>query len=817
MTRPITVHGAAAGSHRPRLLYIGSLPCEPFYGGPIQLHRHFVESGDYDFHSIVDPQEGDIPFLMTGCAPIDGAIGRVSNTRFHPNLLALNFLVGERRIASRALNAARSHRADAIVTVAFGPGALAAGEIADRLGLPLITFFHDWWPDLVPCRGIGKRLLDRRFRHLYRKSTLALCVSPEMREELGDHPNAPVLHPIPAFAPPPAEAVEPQDTARPFRLVYLGTLEGRYGKMAQALARRWLDQPNNSIELALFGPATDWPADLLRAATERGLYGGKRFGQEAAKVLREADGFLVLMNFEAEDARRVRTSFPSKVLEYCPYGKPLIGWTPSYSSLPRFFRSSNAGLAIDNPSATKALEAIAALAADSARRGALGLAARRLAATTFNPHAIHAQLRDHIARVLPPKMSRGRILIVSNFFPPVTYGGFEIACGQVAFGLRALGFTVNVLTSSHRASECPAGEVGISRVLASSFGCDYAPLGWVRRFRALLELERQNQRLLCEAVASFRPDIVYFWNLGYTSRSLLALAARRGWRHGCFTFDYSLLDATADAWGLHVESRESGVVSNTARALAGIFARMLGRAGGSAAPDFVHYPTDHLCRHYRDRAFPCEKWVKTAWGVDEQFFCPPARPSAGRLLYVGQVLEHKGVHLAIAALGRLRESGRFPDLELTVAGQCLSAEYRERLDGVARQWNLTQAVSYRGVVRREELPALYSSHGILVFPSVWDEPMGIVVMEAMACGLAVVCSGAGGSGELIRDGVDGLLFTRNDAGDCARKIGQLLDDSAVLARIQRAARQSALERFRFSKTVEVIAEGFDRAIGYRIS
>lgn len=414
-------------------------------------------------------------------------------------------------------------------------------------------------------------------------------------------------------------------------------------------------------------------------------------------------------------------------------------------------------------------------------------------------------------------MSRGRILIVSNFFPPVIYGGFEIACGQVAYGLRELGFTVNVLTSSHRVSECAAGEAGISRVLACSFGRDYAPLPWPERFRALLALELQNQRLLCEAVESFCPDVVYFWNLGYTSRSLLALAARRGWRHGCFAFDYSLLDPAADAWGLHVQSREGRFVSNAVRAMAGVVAGSLGRAGGRIAPGFVHFPTDHLQRHYRDRGFPCDTWIKTPWGVDEQRFCPPTHRPATRLLFVGQVLEHKGVHLVVEALGRLRKSGAFPNLELTVAGPCLSPDYRERLDAIAREWNVTDAVCYRGVVQRDDLPALYGAHGVLIFPSVWDEPMGIVILEAMACGLAVVSSGAGGSGELTRDGVDGLLFGRGDAGDCARKIAQLLGDPELLARIQNAARQSATERFRFSRTVEIIAEGFDRMNDNRIS
>lgn len=405
MTEHCSIEGATTGAIRPRLLYIGSLPCEPLYGGPIQLHRHFIESGDFDFQSIVEPQGGETAWLMTGCDFVDSAIRRVSNTRLQPEILALNFLLGERRIAGRVMKAAAACRADAIVTVAFGTGGLAAGEVAQRLGLPLITFFHDWWPDLIPCRGVGKRLLDDRQRRLYRRSRLALCVCPEMRDELGDHPNAPVLYPVPAFRPEAAGNVDSssQETAsRPLRVVYLGALEGRYGEMAQALAKRLLEQPDRSIELAFYGSATDWPADLMRAATERGIYRGRPSADETARTLQSADAFLALMDFDAGNARRVRTSLPSKVLEYCAYGKPLIGWAPEYSSLAHLFRSLDAGCIIDDPTPERAITAIAALAADQDRQTRMGLAARRLAETSFNPRVIHAELRRHIERCIAP-------------------------------------------------------------------------------------------------------------------------------------------------------------------------------------------------------------------------------------------------------------------------------------------------------------------------------------------------------------------------------------------------------------------------------
>ena len=58
---------------------------------------------------------------------------------------------------------------------------------------------------------------------------------------------------------------------------------------------------------------------------------------------------------------------------------------------------------------------------------------------------------------------------------------------------------------------------------------------------------------------------------------------------------------------------------------------------------------------------------------------------------------------------------------------------------------------------REELPAAYRAADVFVFPSTWSEPFGLVPIEAMACGVPVVGSGTGGSGEFLIDGATALV------------------------------------------------------------
>jgi glycosyltransferase involved in cell wall biosynthesis len=125
---------------------------------------------------------------------------------------------------------------------------------------------------------------------------------------------------------------------------------------------------------------------------------------------------------------------------------------------------------------------------------------------------------------------------------------------------------------------------------------------------------------------------------------------------------------------------------------------------------------------------------------------------------------------------------------------------------------LEEAVSFRGRLPRAEIVALYHDHDVLVFPSVWNEPFGITILEAMACGLPVVATGTGGSGEIVRDGENALVFAPGDAAACARQVGRLMEDDALFERVRRNARESVERHFTLERTIEQIEEGLRAAV-----
>jgi glycosyltransferase involved in cell wall biosynthesis len=92
---------------------------------------------------------------------------------------------------------------------------------------------------------------------------------------------------------------------------------------------------------------------------------------------------------------------------------------------------------------------------------------------------------------------------------------------------------------------------------------------------------------------------------------------------------------------------------------------------------------------------------------------------------------------------------------------------------------------------RAELDAFYRRARMLVLPSVWFETFGLVGAEAMSHGIPVIASRIGALGDLIEDGVDGLVFTPGNAGELAEKIRLLWNDPELCRRLGRAARTKA--------------------------
>lgn len=164
----------------------------------------------------------------------------------------------------------------------------------------------------------------------------------------------------------------------------------------------------------------------------------------------------------------------------------------------------------------------------------------------------------------------------------------------------------------------------------------------------------------------------------------------------------------------------------------------------------------------------------------------PAKKDGFRILYVGRLLALKGMQLGIPAFGRLLKNRA--DARLTIVG---SGPDKRRWRTMAEKFGIDQRIDWIPWLDRRELPSLYASHDVFLFPSLRDSG-GMVVLEAMAYGLPVVCLDLGGPGEMvdptcgIKVNTDGLNTDRTIQA-LAESLIQLSENPMLRRRLSKGA------------------------------
>ena len=190
-------------------------------------------------------------------------------------------------------------------------------------------------------------------------------------------------------------------------------------------------------------------------------------------------------------------------------------------------------------------------------------------------------------------------------------------------------------------------------------------------------------------------------------------------------------------------------------------------------------------------------------GVDTQTrFVPPASPiTRTGLLFVGRLADKKGVNVLLEAMARLKD---MPDLSLHVIG---SGPEEARLKQQAASLGLEKIVDFVGPVPNRDLPLWYQRSSVLVFPSVVtpygdQEGLGLVPVEALACGCAVVASDLAAVKDVIRDRETGLLAPAGDARQLAETLHVILWDQELRGRLATQGRTWAVEQFDWNHIAE---------------
>jgi glycosyltransferase involved in cell wall biosynthesis len=205
------------------------------------------------------------------------------------------------------------------------------------------------------------------------------------------------------------------------------------------------------------------------------------------------------------------------------------------------------------------------------------------------------------------------------------------------------------------------------------------------------------------------------------------------------------------------------------------------------------------------RQFPARRAVIIHNGLNFEAECPvpPARggadagPGAGGPLLVGCIgrikWRRKGQEVLIRALALLKDRG-VPMKALIVGSPFAGNElHLQRMTSLAQRLGVDDRVSF--LDEQPDVWPLYARMDIFVLPSVLPEPLGNVILEAMAMGLPVIASRCGGTTDMIQDGSSGLLFKPGDSVELADKLASLHSDPQRRREIGEAGRRRQREEF----------------------
>lgn len=375
-----------------RILYASDVVPADTTSGAKVIHRHLTLAARS--HEVLVAHLGKEPAPEgLSAAPLVPRtwMTRGLGSRRRRHFAALESVFGLRARDAELAGVASKFRAELLLTVAEGGLCQNARRVARRLGLPLAVIYHDWSPDWREHPGWSRRWIERAFLSLHRASRASLCVSAPMLSALGEKPGATVLYPLsdPASRPVPAPPGEPGPA------VYAGVLNGLAEPEVRALAALCLESEAARDRLRFYGPRPNWGDGLDDRLARAGAYLGFRSIEALQPTLAAASSLLVVMPFAASARRFTLFSFPSKLVEYTRFGRPILIWGPAECSAARWAAETDAALVVSDPDPQAALAAITALADPASPEAErLGRAARRAHETDFAPELLQRKFES---------------------------------------------------------------------------------------------------------------------------------------------------------------------------------------------------------------------------------------------------------------------------------------------------------------------------------------------------------------------------------------------------------------------------------------
>lgn len=200
--------------------------------------------------------------------------------------------------------------------------------------------------------------------------------------------------------------------------------------------------------------------------------------------------------------------------------------------------------------------------------------------------------------------------------------------------------------------------------------------------------------------------------------------------------------------------------------------------------------------------------VKIAPGIDTSHFIPQPDAMQKRIslglenkkiiISVGRLVHRKGQDKLIEALPSVLR--KIPNAHLLIVGE---GPYKSHLEKLVNKLSLTENITFVGRILYDKLPSYLSAADLFVMPSrsrffgLEVEGLGIVYLEASACGIPVVAGNSGGAPDAVLDGVTGLCVDGTDVNQIAQAVIEICSDAARASKMGSAGRDWIVDQWRW--------------------
>lgn len=193
-----------------------------------------------------------------------------------------------------------------------------------------------------------------------------------------------------------------------------------------------------------------------------------------------------------------------------------------------------------------------------------------------------------------------------------------------------------------------------------------------------------------------------------------------------------------------------------------------------------------------------EKVSVVSMGVDlrNRFIPPETRKNTGSLLFVGRLVENKGLQYLLDALPLILK--RHSEISLRIAGD---GPQKDALKSRCVKLGISEHVQFLGAVKNDLLPKLYQESNVVVFPSIIAEGLGIALIEALGCQCAAVVTDIPAFRDIIADGKTGLVVPQKNIQQIAEKVILLLNDDELRCSLGKEGRRFVIKHYDWS-TIE---------------